>query len=158
MMVIGRFDALFRHGPHCEAMRPIGDVQRIHAARFDVQVAAVAHAVRNGRPKVTGALHIAERTIGEAARARSGEIDRGVLTAVGKEVPAKVSRKVGGILGALYVHFFCLSGIESCSGKPCEGVVGRQVEADRTGVVNRFDHGKVITGIRNLRSGIIGRP
>ena len=156
MMVIGRFDALFRHGPHGAAISPIGVVQRNYATRAENHEAAVAHAVRNGRPIVPGDLHAAERTIGEAARARSGEIDRRDVAAVGKEVPAKVSTEVSGILGALYVHFFCLGGIDSRSSEPRKGIVGRQFKADRAGVVNGFDHGKVITGIRNLRSGIIG--
>ena len=64
---IGRFDALFRHGPHGEAISPIKVVERIHAVRVEVQAATVVHVIRNGRPIGTGGLHVAERAIGVVA-------------------------------------------------------------------------------------------
>ena len=159
MMAICCFDVLFRHGPHCQPISPMGDDQRIHVARAEAQAGtAVEHVGRNGRPIVTADLHAVDRTIGDIAVARSGEIDRRGVAAVGPEVPTKVGIEVGGIFGALHVHFFCLGGIDSRSSEPRKGIVGRQFKADRAGVVNGFDHRKVVTGVGILRSGIIGRP
>ena len=152
------FCVLFRHGPHCEAISPSGDIQEIHDAQVEAQAGTAGHVARNGRPTETSGLHAAGHTSVEAAKARRGEIDRGVLAAVGPEVPTKVGREVGGIFGALHIEFGRIAGILSCSGKPREGVVGRQVEADGAGIVNGFDHRKVVTGVVRLRDGIIGRP
>ena len=155
---IGRFRTLFRHGPHCEAKSPKGVVQRIHEARAEDQAATVEHVARNGRPPLTGVLHVAERTTVVAAKARSGEIGRGVLAGVGPEVPTKVSTEVGGIFGALYIEFGRIGGVLSRGSELRKGVVGRQVEADRAGIVNGFDHRKVVTGVRCFCSGIVSRP
>ena len=158
MIVIGRFDALFRHGPHGQTITPSVGVQRNHGIRDEEQEASVTHTARNGRPIPTGGSHAAERTSAIGTTARSGEKDRRGIAAVGKEVPTKVGIEVGSIFGALHIEFGRIDGVLSCGSKPREGVVGRQLKTDRAGVVNRFDHRKVVTGIRNLRSGIIGRP
>ena len=158
MMVIGRFDALFRHGPHGQASTPIGVVQRNHGGPLKLQVATECHPVRNGRPTVTGTSNAIEPTIVVTARARSGEKDRRGITTVGEEIITKVGIEIGGILDALHVEIGVITGILSGSGESCKGVVGRQVEADRAGVINRFDHREIVTGVRILRSGVIGRP
>ena len=158
MMVIGRFCVLFRHGSHTEAISPTGVVQRTHVARAEAQVATEVHVARNGRPIATGALHADERTIVVVAKVRNGEIDGRGVAIVGEEVPTKVSTEVIPIFGTLYIKFGRIGGPLSCGSEPRKGVVGRQVEADRAGIVNRFYNEIVVTGVVSLRSGIVGRP
>ena len=158
MMVIGRFCVLFRHGPHREAITPSAVVQRTDVAREEVQEATTVIGARNGRPIVTAAIHDFERTIVVEATARSTEIDRGGVAVVGPEVPTKVGIEVGGIFGTLHIEFGRIGGVLSCGSKPRKGVVGRQLKTNGTGVVNGFDHRKVVTGVGGLHSGIVGRP
>ena len=124
-MVIGRFCALFRHGPHGGATSPKGSAQRGHGVQVEEQEATELHVARNGRPIPTVALHAAKRTVHVVAKARSGEIDHGVLAGVGPEVPTKVGRKVAGFFRTLHVELGRIVGIQSCSGEPREDVIGR---------------------------------
>ena len=152
------FCVLFRHGPHREAISPRDVVQRTHEALAKAQAADEAHAGRDVQPIATDALYGAERTIDIEAYARSGEIDCRGVAIVGEEVPTKVSTEVIPIFGTLYIKFGRIGSVLSRGSKPRKSIAGRQVEADRAGIVNRFYNEIVVTGVVSLRSGIVGRP
>ena len=67
--------SLFLGRTHTKPVRPIGDVQRAHARRVEVQAATVELVVRNRRPTVAVAANVARPASGIVAIPRRREED-----------------------------------------------------------------------------------